>query len=292
MRARLRQTRASACAPSHLTGFFQIFDNGSTGAGLNTADGAITEVEIGEEAWVEPSIAINGDDSEAPVSRRVIEKFRPQFSAAGVAMGSLKIRHRIRYPIGYGLGMSGAGAFSLALALNELLEHGLSYSECMELAVLAEIESGTGLGDVVAQQFTGVMIGMPPYPSRSVELLPHQNEKVVCAFFEPLDTGKIIRDADCKKRINQAGARAMAALLAERTLTHFMGLCRAFTFETGLASPQLQEVLQAVPESSMAMLGQTAFALTNDYRRIEAEFRRFTNRVVVSELASFPARVL
>jgi len=277
---------AQAFAPSHITGFFQIFPNGSTGAGLNTALGARTRVEC-ENGGLEVSITINGERSSAPVSTKVLELFQADFRDA-----SLSIAHEIGYPIGYGMGMSGAGAFSLALALNELTQTKRSYQECMEIAVRAEIESGTGLGDVVAQQFEGVMIGLAPYPSRTVEILPSDKKLVVCAFFEPLETKKIIRNEEWKQRINEVGASCMEALLRERTVSNFIALSRRFTLETGLANETVRRVLEAVPESSMAMLGQSVFALTNDEHDLRKKFSAFTDRIVVSPLADRGAHVV
>ncbi|MFN8389101.1 MAG: hypothetical protein U0136_02280 [Bdellovibrionota bacterium] len=278
---------SEAFSPSHLTGFFQIFENGSTGAGANTVDGARTRVTLHAEAAKPARISVNGAVAEAPVSRKVIELFGDLAQST-----SLTIEHSILSPIGYGLGMSGAGAFSLTLALNDVLGEPLSYHECMELAVRAEIASGTGLGDVVAQQFHGVMIGLPPYPSRAVENIPTDGEQVVCAFFGPLETKKIIRDSTWRDKINQVGAECMADLLRNRTLPNLMSLCRRFTLETGLASPELRNVLAAVPTASMAMLGQTAFILTKDVETAKKQLSQFTDRIQVSALSETGAAVV
>ena len=281
------RNEARAFAPSHITGFFQIFPNGSTGAGLNTAVGATTLVRFSPAAQGSVLVRINGEESPAPVSRGVVAKFSDR-----LPLGALEIEHEIGYPIGYGMGMSGAGAFSLALALNELLGGGRSSTACMELAVAAEIESGTGLGDVVAQQFHGIMIGLEPYPSRTVEIIPSEAHWVVCAFFEPLETKKIIRDETWKALINRTGAECMSELMKDKTVANFMHLSRRFTLETGLANETVRRVLEAVPESSMAMLGQTAFAITDDPERIKQRFSEFTHDINISALAEHGAKVL
>jgi len=282
-----RPLEARAFAPSHITGFFQIFKNGSTGAGLNTEAGAVTEARLAPASESSLEVRINDTLSDAPVSRSVVEKFRSK-----LPVGTLSVRHEIAYPIGYGMGMSGAGAFSLALVLNELSGSPYSYTETMELAVQAEIESGTGLGDVVAQQFQGIMIGLAPYPSRTVEILESEKDWVVCAFFEPLETKKIIRSADWVERINAIGAQCMAELLRERSVEHFIELSRRFTRETGLANPQVLDVLERVPGSSMAMLGQTAFLLTKDPEEGKRLFKNFTDEIIVSHLARTGARII
>lgn len=276
---------AEAFAPSHITGFFQIFPNGSTGAGLNTSIGARTRVEVLDGS--ESTFIINGELSSAPVSKRVLQLFAEQLPTS-----ALRITHEIGYPIGYGMGMSGAGAFSLSLALNAICGEPCSYEECMERAVRAEIDSGTGLGDVVAQQFEGVMVGLAPYPSRTVQIIPSEKRSVVCAFFEPLETKKIIRNEEWKQRINEVGAECMRLLLDDMTIPNFIELSRRFTFDTGLANDTVRRVLEAVPESSMAMLGQTAFAVTDDVEGICSRFSAFTDRIVVSSLAERGAHLL
>ena len=275
-----------AVSPSHITGFFQIFENGCTGAGVNTEHGARTRVRILDTS-ARTTVVLNGELSAAPVSNRVVQSFECHLRGRGV-----RVEHQISSPIGYGLGMSGSGAFSLALALNDALSSPLSYAECMELSVRAEIASGTGLGDVVAQQFEGVMFGLPPYPSRSVEVIPSTGLEVVCAFFAPLDTKSIIRDSGWKARINAVGSECMQELMKNKTLSKFTALCRHFTFETGLASDELRRVLTAIPEASMAMLGQTAFVLTADAPLARAKLSKFTNRIQTAKPAAQGAHVL
>ena len=281
-----------AFAPAHITGFFQIFPNGSTGAGLNLADGVITTVHLLDRSSCNDSVSghsvsINGEPSEAPVSRRVLSQFVDQdFTQA------ILVEHQISFPIGYGMGMSGAGSFSLALALNQVLSRGLSSKECMEIAKSAEISCGTGLGDVVAQQFKGLMIGLPPYPSEQIEEIPCNARGVVCGFFDALDTGTIIRDSEWKERINQIGEHCMRALSADLSFENFVNLSRLFSLETGLASREVTRVLEEVPSSSMAMLGQTVFAVTDDVDSMRDTFLRYTDRVAVSTLSESGAKVV
>lgn len=284
-------------SPSHITAFFQIYSDGSTGAGLNTTDGAVSEVilfDLPHGVAVEADrIFINEDLSEAEVSRRVLAAFRAnELSSDALRRKVCEIRHRIRCPIGYGLGMSGAGAFSLALALNQALHSPFSYGQCLEFARRAEIESGTGLGDVVGQQFRGVMRGLPPYPSTAVAEIAGAPNYVVCAFFEPIETASIIRDPRWKAEINAIGGECMTEIHREPTYAKFIELARHFTFQTKLGSPRVMEVLQAVPQASMAMLGQTVFLLTSDIREGVEVLGRFTDRLYVSSVSAFGASAL
>ena len=274
-----------AFAPGHITGFFQIFENGSTGAGLNTAFGANTTVEFSKDS--RDRVVLNNEESDASVSQAVLESFA-KFRQKGE---SVLITHCIEYPIGYGMGMSGAGAFSLSLALNELFNAQLDYAQCMLVAKECEIRCGTGLGDVVAQQFPGVMMGLPPYPSSEVRQIEGSEKYVVCAFFEPLSTESIIRDPKWVERINTVGAECMRLLESSCSRRSFMELSRKFAVETELPSAEVRRVMDLIPGSSMAMLGQSVFALCDSVAEGMKKFEQHAEHIVVSRIADTGARV-
>ena len=290
---------ARAFAPAHITGLFAIYPEGSTGAGLNLADGSIADVTIEEdeggddqslpagERTLPVSVFLNGTLSDAPVSRQVLHAYREPLVGKRVT-----VRHETKFPVGYGLGMSGAGAFSLSLALNEALGLGLSFRECQLRAHNAELHCGTGLGTVTSQEFFGMMIGTKPYPSKGVVMPPSRKSAVVCAFFDPIETASIIRNADWKAKINATGLEFMQVLEAEPTAENIIALSRRFVEVTGLAGEKVKEAMRLVPEASMAMLGQTAFALTDRPAEVAQIFQRLSERVVMSSLATHGACVL
>jgi pantoate kinase len=279
---------SQAFAPSHITGFFKIYPNGSTGAGVNTSHGARTLVQH-EQHHLEPaySISINGRIIPAPVSEKILDKYDRYF-----ASGILSIHHKLEYPVGYGMGMSGAGAFSLSLALNDVFKVGLSFEDCMQIAVESEIESGTGLGDVIAQKYHGVMMGLPPYPSRDVEVIPSEKKVVACGFFEPLETAKIIRDAKWKDRINEVGEECMRELTKEKSAEKFIELSRHFTFETGLAGKLVKQALKDIPQTSMAMLGQSIFLLAETEAEAKELLSHHCDHIHLSTIAEHGAKLL
>ncbi len=65
-------------------------------------------------------------------------------------------------PLGSGFGVSGGLALGTALAANAVFGHGLSYNELVTIAHGAEVQSGSGLGDVVAQARGGVPLRLEP----------------------------------------------------------------------------------------------------------------------------------
>ena len=282
--------KASAFAPGHLTGLFRIFElengeRGSTGAGLNTELGVRTEVkEAGED---EHSFRINTEPSEAAVSRIVLRAFESFLKGR-----KLLVDHTAEFPIGFGLGMSGAGALSLSLAVNSYLGEPCSREDCLEFAKGADIEAGCGLGDAVAAQFHGFILGQRPYPSKTASIISGEGWYLTCAFFDPIATSSIINDSEWKARIDTAGKRGMERLYEEFSPRTFIRESRVFAEAVGLASEELQAVLRAVPEASMAMLGQTAFVLTESAVEGIERLQQFSDSLLTTKLASQGARVL
>jgi pantoate kinase len=280
-------TSACAFAPAHITGFFVIFPGGSTGAGVNLAYGAETSVSVYNSPG-DFEVVINGVDTQAIVSRRVAAAY-----ADSIAQRRVAVSTTTAFPVGYGFGMSGAGSFSLSLALNEALGIGKSYRECMQIAADAEIACGTGLGTVMTQQFCGFLIGEEPYPSRSAHQVACSEDTVVCCFLDPIETSSIIRDGAWKERINAVGQECMVEINKAPTIARFRELSRHFTFTTGLASGPVRRIMEDVESASMAMLGQTLFAVVHhaEAAEIESRFRVYTDRTKTTTLGQRAAMI-
>ncbi len=273
--------KTTSYAQGHVTGFFKIYPNGSTGAGFNISNAIKTTVQAKIARTNSCKILINGKKHKAETSRIVLREMLSKTSEKF----QILIRHETKYPIGYGLGLSGAGALSLAEALNGALKLGLAKKEIVEIAAQADIEAGTGLGDVIAEQFNGTMIGLPPYPSRKIAKLRNKYKSVVFGFFGPLSTKKIIRNAGWKKKINKTGSYCMLHLNRERSIENFVHISRVFATETGLASKQVRKAMDAFPNSSMAMLGNTIFVLTNEPKKIQKKLKVFTKRTMMAKIS-------
>lgn len=265
-----------------------IFPGGSTGAGLNLAHGAETEVSV-YDSLGSIEVSINGSDTQALVSRRVAESFSDEIGGRRITVATTT-----KFPVGYGFGMSGAGSFSFALALNAALNAGKSYKECVEIASEAEIFCGTGLGTVMTQQYSGFLIGEEPYPSRSARQVACSEDTVVCCFLDPIKTSSIIRDAAWKERINVVGRECMIEINREPTIPNFRRLSRHFTLSTGLASDYVKRVMNEVPSASMAMLGQTLFSVVHksEAQDILNQFRKYTELSCVDAVGASAATVL
>lgn len=245
---------ASAFVPGHVTGFFSAYPDddptkaGSRGGGIALDDGVVVTLEPGE------GTALNGRSTTIEAVDRVLDALR---ATARVAVET-------DLPVGAGFGISGAAALGTALATNAVFDRGLSENELVTIAHGAEVQAGTGLGDVVAQARGGVPVRLEPgAPAHgAMDGIPDRRPIEYVTFGE-LPTEEIL-DGETAE-LTAAGDRAISALVSEPTLDTFMESSRRFARETDLLTPRVEdairEVAEADGEAAMAMLGDTVFAL-------------------------------
>ena len=245
---------ARAFVPGHITGFFSAHHHddptkaGSRGAGIALSDGIRVRVEPGD------GVELDGEPLEMEAVDRVLRAL--DVEAWVVATSAV--------PLGAGFGVSGALALGTALAANDAFDRGLSENELITVAHGAEVLAGTGLGDVVGQARGGFPIrldpGAPAYGT--FDGIPAR-ERVEYVTFGELSTEDVL--SGDTSELTAAGRRALSTLVAEPTLGTFMYASRRFARETGLMTPKLADVItdvnEAGGEASMAMLGETVFAL-------------------------------
>ncbi|WP_232687411.1 pantoate kinase [Halobacterium zhouii] len=250
---------ATAFAPGHVTGFFSVSRGdapartGSRGAGVTLADGVTTRVMPSDET----TVRLNGRELDVESARRVLDAL--DVTATVDAETDL--------PLGAGFGVSGAMALGTALAANAAFEHarhGHSENDLIRAAHVAEVEAGSGLGDVVAQARGGIPIRVEPGapPHGELDGVP-ATSRIEYLSFGGLSTSDVIGgDTDA---LSAAGERALAELRDRPTLPAFFRLSREFSREAGLLDGEVAEAVEAVTESggeaAMAMLGRTVFAL-------------------------------
>ncbi|MEM3030595.1 MAG: pantoate kinase [Candidatus Micrarchaeia archaeon] len=274
-----------AFSPCHITGFFEIFDNGSTGAGVCLAEGMTTEAGRAERT----AVTINGRSSPAPVSREVVSRFSALLGRPVAAV----VRHSCPLPVGSGFGASAAGALSLSLALNEEFQAGLSPLECARIAHEAELACRTGLGGVIAEFTGGFVLRKEPGSFDAAERLPlPEGYRVVFAHLRGIQTRRVITDAEWRKRINAAGEHALAVFRRRNSPEDFMELSRSFAFETLLASGRISRILEAIPACSMTMLGKAVFSLTDEPGKVARALRSLGLSPKTVELGGSKPRVL
>lgn len=252
----------SVFVPGHVTGFFNIenheskLKNGSCGVGFLLTKGVKTTVIESDNFEFEVNL---GDDTIVCEVLRILNLDNSNF----------KIIQDIQLPIGAGFGTSAASALSLALALNDFLDLGYSKELCGQIAHMAEVNLGAGLGDVIAQTGSGLVLrtksGAP-----GIGEIKSFNQDVYIAYktFGPIETSEIIADANYKKIISEVGLKYLELFEEKPSLDNFLIFSKKFSCETGLMSPEVKkqieyfESIDDVLGSSMAMLGNTVFALS------------------------------
>jgi pantoate kinase len=263
-----------AFSPGHITGFFELYDipksplhKGSRGAGFSLAAGVTTTVTIIKSSTHKTEIRLNGTvTKEAVVSQRVIELF---FRQTGLDPAfHISVEHLIDIPVGAGCGSSGAGALSLAVALNEAFDTGLSRIEAARIAHQAEVENKTGLGTVIGETFGGIEIRVKPGAPGTGRLLtipPEIQYTVVALILGPLSTKELLQNRRNRKLIKRFGARLMKRIITEPSVENFLLFSRWFSEKTGLMDPEVKHIISVLGKegivAGMPMFGRGVFTL-------------------------------
>ncbi len=249
----------SVFVPGHITGFFTIekheikLKNGSRGVGFLLTKGVRTTVSKSDELIIEVN---QGDSTVIDAVLSILE-----------IDANFKITQDIQLPIGAGFGTSAASALSLTLALNEFLNLGYSDELCGQIAHMAEVNIGGGLGDVIAQTGNGMVLRTKP-GAPGIGEIKSFSEDVFIAWktFGPIDTSEIISDPKYSQIISSSGSKYLELFEKEPTIENFLSFSNRFSHEIGLMSDEVKNQINYFESSSdilgtsMAMLGNTVFA--------------------------------
>lgn len=249
----------SVFVPGHITGFFTIekheikLKNGSRGVGFLLTKGVRTTVSKSDELIIEVN---QGDSTVIDAVLSILE-----------IDANFKITQDIQLPIGAGFGTSAASALSLTLALNEFLNLGYSDELCGQIAHMAEVNIGGGLGDVIAQTGNGLVLRTKP-GAPGIGEIKSFSEDVFIAWktFGTIDTSEIISDSKYSQIISSSGSKYLELFENEPTVENFLLFSNRFSHEIGLMSDEVKNQINYFESSSdilgtsMAMLGNTVFA--------------------------------
>ncbi|WP_267642424.1 pantoate kinase [Haloarchaeobius amylolyticus] len=248
---------ARAFVPGHITGFFSAHPNaddptkaGSRGGGLTLTDG----VEVTVRPSSDPTVRLNGEVTEVDSVLTVLRTLD-----AGAT-----VEAETPLPLGAGFGVSGAMALGTALATNQVFDRQLSENELVTIAHGAEVQAGTGLGDVVAQARGGIPLRLEPGgPQHNLLDGIPARARVEYLNIGQLSTAEVL--SGDTEQLSEAGKQALSRVVKEPTLASFIFASRRFAREADLLTPDvrdvIEEVIDAGGQASMAMLGETVFAL-------------------------------
>jgi pantoate kinase len=263
---------AKAFAPGHLTGLFQICIDGddplkwgARGSGVSITRGVLTSVSVEPSEQASHDIYINYEHMiDAHVSENVLSKYQRYITEPV----KIAINHTIQTPITAGFGSSGGGALTLSLALNKVLEVGLTRIEAAQIAHVAEIECKTGLGSVFAANKGGFgVLYKPGAPGIGEGMLMEETDDlaVVYVYYGPIHTKEALSNPELVKKINQLGGNYVDELHRELTPERFMYYSRKFTDHIGLATPRINELFKQMDDYdltfTMANFGEVAFTV-------------------------------
>ena len=264
----------SVFVPGHITGFFTIqnheikLKNGSCGVGFLLSKGVKTTVSDSDELL----ISVNQGDS------TVIDEV---LSILELKNTNFKITQDIQLPIGAGYGTSAASALSLTLALNEFLNLGYSEELCGQIAHMAEVNLGAGLGDVIAQTGQGLVLRTKPGAPGIGEIKSFKEDVFIgWKTFGEIKTSDIILNPQYNEILSNSGDKYLELFVDDPTLENFLDFSSKFSQEINLMSDEVKNLIDYFKSSSdilgssMAMLGNTVFAFAYDedaFKKLEVE---------------------
>lgn len=258
-------SQGSAFCPGHLTAFFQMcphadpYRAGSRGAGLSLTRGVHTRVRTKDASKARVTVRLNGHEESAETTIGAVSLFLEETL-------EVQVDSEVQLPVGQGFGMSGAGALSTLLALNDALGEPRSRDEVIGLAHRAEVEAQTGLGDVYPQALGGLDIrerpGAPPHGL--VHRVPLEAEVVLVVLGDPTYTKAVLDNPMVRKSVNGVGKRMVDRFLSRRDLDSFFRLSWLFARQTLLATSEIQAAVMLASlhgQASMVFLGNSVFAI-------------------------------
>ena len=263
----------SVFVPGHITGFFTIENHevslkrGSCGAGFLLTKGVRTTISPSDELTIDVN---QGDSTVIDEVLRILE-----------TDADFKITQDIQLPIGAGFGTSAASAFSLTLALNEFLDLGYSEELCGQIAHMAEVNLGAGLGDVIAQTGQGMVLRVAPGAPGIGEIKSFKHDVCIAwKTFGGIETSSVIRDSRRQQVIYDVGLKYLEYFEEKPSLKNFLDFSYNFSRETELVSDEVKKLIDYLNSrsdilgSSMAMLGNTVFAIAQNedaFKNLEVE---------------------
>lgn len=255
---------ARAFAPGHVTGIFRPETayrdpraRGSVGAGVVLELGAWAEVRFSPGARSRVRVEA-GDPGSWPISEDVARRLAPR------TPGTLTVRLSHDLPVGQGFGMSAAGALATALAVGFV--SGRPRARAIEVAHLAELFGGGGLGGVAAILGGGLEVrtrpGIPPFGK--VAHFEFPPALIVGVVGRPIPSPSMLRDPRALRAIAEA-ARGFERFALRPSASAFLRLSERFTDRVGLASSDVTRVVSELrrrgASACQAMFGESFFAV-------------------------------
>lgn len=255
---------AVAVAPGHVTGVFRT-DARARDPRARGSVGAGVVLELGARATARfrtggaRRLRVSDEDGRSlPISRDVARRlFRS-------TEGTLTVELAHDLPVGQGFGMSAAGATATALAVASLFR--IPRAHAIEVAHLADLYGGGGLGGVAAILGGGLEVrrrpGVPPFGN--VVHRPFGPDLLVGTVGPPIPSPDVLGSSKLLRRID-AAHRVWEELGDRPTPEELLAASERFTDRVRLAPARLSGVLRGLRRrgawAAQAMFGSTFFAM-------------------------------
>jgi pantoate kinase len=269
-----------AFAPGHLTGIFSPAlaardprARGSVGAGLVLEAGVLARAEWRPAR--RPSLRLRSDaERPLPISEEVARRLltrRP---------GALQVTLDHELPIGQGFGMSAAGALATALAVATVT--GSSRRHTIEVAHLADLYGGGGLGGVSAILAGGLEVrerpGIPPLGS--VKHHPVRGTVFIGVLGEAMPSPELLGDPRFLARVERAAMPGLERLHRQASLGRFLEEAERFTDSIQLGPRSVLRQIHGLRTEStrvaQTMFGRSLFAVAETPKARTQLVRRLT----------------
>ncbi|WP_128477694.1 GHMP family kinase ATP-binding protein [Halorussus pelagicus] len=241
-----------AFAPGSVTAVFAPAETAdqSKGASVAIADGVVADVTPHDDPRADPLVTVDGERTDFDPVERALRKLDVPARADLIA----------KIPIGRGFGASGAATLAAVVAANAEFGLDRSREQLVELAHRAEVEAGTGLGDVFVQNRGGLVVGDGGDPRKYERETP-----IEYASFGPIATEEALADEDLMARVAREGSATIDALPDDLSLARLTRDSWQFARAIGLPTEAVRETVAEVESAggvaSMAMVGETVFAV-------------------------------
>ena len=271
---------------------------GAIGGGFALANGVETIIELDLDGEDSSSVLVNDSITYFPPSIEAAEYMRRKLNLRG----SIRIRHKMGVPIATGFGTSAASTLGVILILSKLSGRGMTLLEACRITHEIELKCKTGLNSEAGILSGGLILvlreGAPPKLMIDSIPLP-SGAGLVAVVAGVLETTEILKDVEKLREIEEIGDRRMEKILERPIPENFLEQARAFAWETGFITREVEEVfevLKRLPTIGYAqnMLGKAAHALVEgkDLARVESHLREtFPDYRIISSRIGYGVRI-
>ena len=228
---------------------FAPAEDGSHGVSFATADGVVADVRRATST----TVTLDGD----PTS------FEPVELACEALDVDARVGLTAEVPVGRGFGASGAATLATVLAADAEWDLGHEREELVEVAARADIEAGTGLGDVYVQESGGLVWNVGEGRQRR-----ERTDELSYASYGDVATAEVLADDAALQRAATAADEAFPRFDPDASLAELFDLSWEFARETDLVTDRVREAVERVQDAdgaaTMAMVGETVVASAPD----------------------------